>query len=48
MQYDLSSQITLEQTPERYYRPGDTIESLRQTRFENCVQKYTPMPMKVP
>ncbi|MDD2799622.1 MAG: glucosamine-6-phosphate deaminase [Bacteroidales bacterium] len=34
MLYDLSSKITLERTPERYYRPTDTIESLRQTRYE--------------
>ncbi|MGB4415298.1 MAG: 6-phosphogluconolactonase [Paludibacter sp.] len=34
MQYDLSSKITLERTPERYFHPGDMIESLRQTRYE--------------
>ena len=34
MKYDLSSQITLEYTPERYYRPSDMIEGLRQKRFE--------------
>lgn len=34
MQYDLSSKITLERTPERYYRSTDMIESLRQTRYE--------------
>ena len=34
MQYDLSSKITLERTPERYYHSGDMIESLRQTRYE--------------
>jgi len=34
MQYDLSSKITLERTPERYFRPGDMIENLRQTRYE--------------
>jgi len=34
MQYDLSSKITLERTPERYFRTGDMIESLRQTRYE--------------
>lgn len=34
MQYDLSSKITLERTPERYYRSDDMIESLRQTRYE--------------
>ena len=34
MKYDLSSKITLERIPERYYRPTDTIESLRQTRYE--------------
>ena len=34
MQYDLSSKITLERTPERYYRSNDMIESLRQTRYE--------------
>ena len=34
MQFDLSSKITLERIPERYYRPTDMIESLRQTRYE--------------
>lgn len=34
MYYDLSSKITLERTPERYYRSADMIENLRQTRFE--------------
>ncbi len=34
MNYDLSSQITLEYTPERYYRTSDMIEGLRQKRFE--------------
>jgi len=34
MQYDLSSKITLERTPERYYRQDDVLESLRQTRNE--------------
>jgi len=34
MKYDLSSKITLEQTPERYYETTDMIESLRQRRFE--------------
>ena len=34
MQYDLSSKITLERTPERYYRLDDMIENLRQTRYE--------------
>jgi len=34
MQYNLSSKITLERTPERYYRSNDMIESLRQTRYE--------------
>jgi glucosamine-6-phosphate deaminase len=34
MQYDLSSKITLERTPERYYQSNDMIESLRQTRYE--------------
>lgn len=34
MEYDLSSKITLERTPERYYRSNDMIESLRQTRYE--------------
>jgi len=34
MQYDLSSKITLERTPERYYRSEDMIENLRQTRYE--------------
>lgn len=34
MYYDLSSKITLERTPERYFRSTDMIESLRQTRYE--------------
>jgi glucosamine-6-phosphate deaminase len=34
MQYDLSSKITLERTPERYYQSNDMIENLRQTRYE--------------
>jgi len=34
MLYDLSSKITLERTPERYFRSTDMIESLRQTRYE--------------
>lgn len=34
MQYDLSSKITLERTPERYFRSADMIENLRQTRYE--------------
>jgi len=34
MSFDLSSKITIERIPERYYRPTDMIESLRQTRFE--------------
>ncbi|MEA4852020.1 MAG: 6-phosphogluconolactonase, partial [Paludibacter sp.] len=34
MIYDLSSNISLERTPERYFRPTDVIESLRQTRKE--------------
>ena len=34
MQYDLSSKITLERTPERYFSSTDMIESLRQTRYE--------------
>lgn len=34
MQFDLSSKITLERIPERYYRSTDMLESLRQTRFE--------------
>lgn len=34
MKYDLSSKITLEHTPERYYKSADMIESLRQKRFE--------------
>lgn len=39
MQYDLSSRITIERTPERYYRSGDMIESLRQTRYEKLRTK---------
>lgn len=34
MKYDLSSEITLEMVPERCYQVTDTIESLRQCRFE--------------
>ena len=39
MQYDLSSKITLERTPERYYQSNDMIESLRQTRYEKLSTK---------
>ena len=39
MKYDLSSKITLERTPERYYRSNDMIESLRQTRYEKLRTK---------
>jgi len=39
MKYDLSSKITLERTPERYYRSTDMIESLRQTRYEKLRTK---------
>lgn len=34
MQFDLSSKITLERIPERYYKPADVIEKIRQTQFE--------------
>lgn len=34
MRYDLSSEITLEMIPERYYQATDMIEGLRQRRFE--------------
>lgn len=34
MQFDLSSKITLERIPERYYRPADAIDKIRQTQFE--------------
>lgn len=34
MKFDLSSEITLEMIPERYYRSGDMIEDLRRKRFE--------------
>ncbi|MBN2765988.1 MAG: glucosamine-6-phosphate deaminase [Paludibacteraceae bacterium] len=34
MKLDLSSKITLERIPERYYRPVDAFEAARQTRFE--------------
>lgn len=34
MQFDLSSKITLERIPERYYRPVDAIDKIRQTQFE--------------
>lgn len=34
MQFDLSSKITLERIPERYYRPEDAIDNIRQTQFE--------------
>lgn len=39
MKYNLSSKITLERTPERYYRSTDMIESLRQTRYEKLRTK---------
>ncbi len=31
---DLSSKITLERIPQRYYRPADALEAVRQSRFE--------------
>ncbi|HRZ97371.1 MAG TPA: 6-phosphogluconolactonase, partial [Paludibacter sp.] len=34
MNFNLSSNITLERIPERYYRPTDAFERLRQTRYE--------------
>jgi glucosamine-6-phosphate deaminase len=34
MNFDLSSKITLERIPERYYKPADLIEKIRQTQFE--------------
>lgn len=34
MKYELSSEISLEMIPERYYRTTGTLESLRQSRFE--------------
>lgn len=34
MNFNLSSKITLERIPERYYRPADAFENLRQTRYE--------------
>lgn len=34
MQFDLSSKITLERIPERYYRPVDAMDRIRQTQFE--------------
>ena len=37
MQYDLSSKITLERTPERYYKSDDMIVRLRQTRYEKLL-----------
>ena len=39
MKYSLSSKITLERTPERYYQSNDMIESLRQTRYEKLRTK---------
>jgi glucosamine-6-phosphate deaminase len=39
MLYDLSSKITLERTPERYYQSADMIENLRQTRHEKLQTK---------
>ncbi len=34
MNLDLSSKITLERTPERYYRPSDALDEVRQSRYE--------------
>lgn len=39
MNLDLSSNITLERIPERYYRPVDTIDEIRQSRFEKISTK---------
>lgn len=40
MIFDLSSKITLERIPIRYYRTADPVEAIRQTRFENSGQKF--------
>lgn len=34
MIFDLSSKITLERIPQRYYRPVDVLDATRQSRFE--------------
>ncbi|NLI71808.1 MAG: glucosamine-6-phosphate deaminase [Bacteroidales bacterium] len=34
MNFDLSSKITLERIPRRYYRPENVLEATRQSRFE--------------
>ena len=34
MIFDLSSKITLERIPTRYYRTSDPVEAIRQTRYE--------------
>lgn len=34
MIFDLSSKITMERTPRRYYRPDNLLEATRQSRFE--------------
>ncbi|VBB45178.1 putative glucosamine-6-phosphate deaminase-like protein BT_0258 [uncultured Paludibacter sp.] len=34
MIFDLSSKITLERIPTRYFRPSDALEATRQTRYE--------------
>ncbi len=39
MCFNLSSKITLERTPERYFRSNDMIENLRQTRYEKLRTK---------
>ncbi len=42
MEFDLSSRITLDRIPERYYRSDDVIENIRQTRFEKFPTRIYP------
>lgn len=44
MRFDLSSRIVLEMIPEKYYRPVDMIEGLRQKRFEKLRTNIFPDP----
>lgn len=39
MKFDLSSKITLEMIPDRYYRNDSTVEAIRQERFEKIRTK---------
>ncbi|KAB2819165.1 MAG: glucosamine-6-phosphate deaminase, partial [Paludibacter sp.] len=45
MHFDLSSKITLERIPERYYKPTDLIEKIRQTQYEKIETEIFDEPL---